>query len=414
MTRPNAKIMAEHVVEFGLYQNSASKDATVSSADYQKNHTTWNHEQGGEISLEYAGCEFSSEYTGLTFGGEPNRNIDGDIHFGDGFTPQNNITFDNYQVSIPHKYGTTDIFVNQDLESQAMCPRYVKDAGVLRPGLIYGPERMIGTNHTYQVPNAGLLRLTYGELIDETHSNSTSTKDKLGLFGSDTGRACSAEYCHDVSKVCGIKHGSRKAEVSMRVTRISNINGSQISFNNGITTAAKAVIRGMHTLKDDANKSGGANQCEFSMRLCEPCKDNLVVNVNTAADNKVIGGEISYERHVRLGSWCSPATGGCPDRVGIKFQVPDYLRSGVTAGKDYKDTQKAEKNTPSICQISYCTRFLGFDVPMFIARANNIDGDSKSDAWLCGVQPRAELCLEHDAEWKGCPCPEGGEDEDNE
>ena len=51
---------------------------------------------------------------------------------------------------------------------------------------------------------------------------------------------------------------------------------------------------------------------------------------------------------------------------------------------------------------------------MFIARATNLDGDSKKDAWLCGVTPRAEICLEQDAEWKGCPCPEGGEDEDQE
>jgi hypothetical protein len=277
-------------------------------------------------------------------------------------------------------------------------------------------KKLAGVNHTYQVPNAGVLRLTYAELMDDHHDISDQgAKNKLGLFGADTGRACSLEYCHDVSRVCGIKHGSRKVEVSMRLTRISNIDNDQTAYNNGRTANAEAAIDELHDKPHRDNKSGGQNQCGFAMRISEPCLDNLVVNVNTAAQNKVIGGEISYERYVRLGSWCNPSTGGCPDRVGIKFHVPDHLRSDAKAGKDYSSTIKADKNTPNVCQISYCTRLLGFDVPMFIARATNLDGDSKKDAWLCGVTPHAEVHLEQDAEWKGCPCPEGGEDgEDQE
>merc|ERR1712100_924514 len=202
------------------------------------------------------------------------------------------LSFDDYEVVIPNRYGTTDVFVNQSMSEQTLCPQG-KDVGVERPGLIYDMKegnKLVGVGHTYQVPNAGVLRLTYAELMKDHHSIAGQSKDnKMGLLGADTGRACSLEYCHDITRVCGIKQGSRKVEVSMRLTRMSNIAGTQIDLNNGITANASKVIKDIHQKADDANKSGGQNQCEFSMRVCEPCHDNLVVNVNTAAENKVVG-----------------------------------------------------------------------------------------------------------------------------
>jgi hypothetical protein len=414
--------MAEHVVELGLYQNSVDKDDTVNNQENQRKHTSWTHEHKGTVSLDYSGCVFTAGYTGAKFGNDPNINIkalsNNTINLKSGFTRQEDITFDSYKIAVPSKYGETELFVNQSMDDQSICPRGRKDGGFASPGLIYEPQegsspasqnKMVGTNHTYQVPNAGVLRLTYAELMSETYKKSDSS-NKLGLFGSDTGRVCSAEYCHDISKVCGIETGTRKAEVSMRLTRINNVSDTQLSFNNGITATAQSVIKGMHT------KVGGENQCQFSMRLSEPCKDSLILNVNTAADNAVIVGEMSYERQVNLGSWCAPSTSseGCPDRVAVKFQVPDYLRTTVAAGDKYQAAAAAETNTPTICQINYCTRILGFDVPIFISRATNMNGSADDDAWFCGVQPKAVISLEHDAEWKGCPCPEGGEDEDKE
>merc|ERR1711871_642695 len=94
----------------------------------------------------------------------------------------------------------------------------------------------------------------------------------------------------------------------LHTNAVSNTNGAN---GNNTNTA------------DPKNTAFG--QCGFSFRCYEECKDNLVLNINTAAENKVVGGELSYDRYVHLGSWCSPAS-GCPDQIGFKFQCPDYLR----------------------------------------------------------------------------------------
>ena len=196
MTRPNAKIIANHFVEFGLHQNSASKEATVTSSKDDRKHLTWNHAQGGEITLEYSGCEFASRYDGYIVNEDHTRNIAGKTLHHNRKACANLIAFRDYQVSVPNRLGRTDVWVNQSMEDQALCPQG-KDVGIQRPGLIYDvaeDKKLAGVNHTYQVPNAGVLRLTYAELMDDHHDISDQgPKNKLGLFGADTGRACSLE-----------------------------------------------------------------------------------------------------------------------------------------------------------------------------------------------------------------------------
>merc|ERR1711970_1344195 len=139
-----------------------SKEATTTNNKDDKKHLTWTHQQEGEIELEYAGCVFATSYGGLEYGNSPLRNIAGDTINAGEAGDKNTLRFKDYELRIPNRLGRTDIWVNQSMSGQAMCPQG-KDVGVGRPSLIYDMKegnKLIGTNHTYHVPNAGILRLT--------------------------------------------------------------------------------------------------------------------------------------------------------------------------------------------------------------------------------------------------------------
>ena len=336
------------------------------------------------------------------------------------------ISFEELSVTVPNRCGVTKFFTCSNMTNQLLCTGEQKEAGIATPNLIYDSNdtALSGVNHTYQIPNGGRIRLTYAERTSDIVKDNTSATVKYGLFGDDNLRTCGIEYCQDISKVCGFKSHDRRIEFGARYVTVANATSSDITFKNGHTMKAIAAVSDLHNTAWTTNGAGATDladpkntafgQCGITVRCYQECKDNLALNINTAAENRVIGGELSYDRYVHLGSWCSPKS-GCPDRIGIKLQCPDYLREDTKAADSNKNQSLSKDvDAPNVCQISYCTRILGFEVPMFIARATNLNGDKNADAWVCGVEPRASMCLNVENEFKGCECPEGGEDEDQE
>ena len=86
---------------------SASQEATGGNTKEDKRYLTWNHAQSGEITLEYAGCEFATRYHGLEFGEDYDDNIDCTTLNIARDLNEDTIRFRDYRASIPNRSEST-------------------------------------------------------------------------------------------------------------------------------------------------------------------------------------------------------------------------------------------------------------------------------------------------------------------
>jgi hypothetical protein len=426
------KICANTKLALAATAVNIEKNLVGDSATADESYRTLQTEIDGGFSVEAPQWELGGSYIVYGNGASPLDDASGTgaanaLDGLSGLDTTSNMAMDNLYLKANVLQGELRAAFQEELNDQFECAFAPQcNVGHKIPGLYSNIDSVIGARHKVAIPGAGDLLV--GVFDDNDDVNAPEDSDSTGLLGSANHRAFIAEYCHNLGAgVCGKQFG----DVKLAVRGVIHQNqATTAASGNSRTENASAAVNAYFARNrqssDRTDHNEKENVYELGANLCigDVCDKNgqLLLGINSTAKGNVLNYSASYERTLNLIRGCAPKD--CNDIIGVKVIRPDHVNSVKNSSGSAEDAWAAVKDTekPLALQLTYCTRILGMNIPIYALRMADVlgkDSDDSTnhdndDAWFFGIGANAEMCHCLNGELKGCPCPEGGEDEDED
>ena len=149
------------------------------------------------------------------------------------------------------------------------------------------------------------------------------------------------------------------------------------NMNGNYTTKAYTELNDLAGLEKklyfNTLVTGYKKKCDFNFNTTITCNSNLNVrSCNVNMNNYTNLDSINCFKNSERKKKCFDA------QVSCSLGTPLYVSSGTN-----KDT-----NIPIVCELGLCISLFGFNIPVFIDKLNNIDGN-EIDGWVCGISPQS-------------------------